>query len=238
MDPRLQISAHIEQRYGVDVINKARKWECSKLKKSIHREKLRFCYMCHILPTFAKVRPSVNTKKGKEEAVACRHRLLKCAIDHHHRRIHRFNGDITACKEICKARLHLPGFDALLEKIKSLSRTKAETKRTLLDSKLQRLEDSMPPISTRWVANLSNLHLTPEEKQVLSKGLNFNVQGGVNRAEFLAAAELGISLIDSPEEVKQAARTKNVGDQSSTLKCHEETILKRLFQATRADLRL
>ncbi|XP_076030813.1 uncharacterized protein LOC143018991 [Oratosquilla oratoria] len=191
----------------------------------------------NILPTFAKVRPPVHTKKGKEEADACGRRLLKCAIDHHHSRIHRFNSDITACKEICKTRLHPTDFDALLEKIKSLSRAKTETKRTLLDFKLQRLEDSRPPTRTRWVVNLSNRHLSPEEKQVLSKGrLNFNVQRGINRAEFLAAAELGISLIDGPEEVKQTARTNIVGALSST---HNHHILttgeKKILEGLRKD---
>ncbi|XP_076069432.1 uncharacterized protein LOC143041442 [Oratosquilla oratoria] len=239
MDPRLQIFAHIEQQYGFDVINTARKCECGEPKKSIDREELRFCYMCrnrYILPTFAKVRPPVNTKKGKEEADACGRRLLKCAIDHHHSRIHRFNSDIIACREFCKTRLHPTDFNALLEKTKSLSRAKTETKRTLLDSKLQRLEESRPPNPTRWVVNLSNRHLSPEEKQVLSKGLNLNVQGGVNRAEFLAAAELGISLIDGPEEVKQAARTKIVGALSST---HNHQILttgeKKALEGLRRD---
>ncbi|XP_076061217.1 uncharacterized protein LOC143036997 [Oratosquilla oratoria] len=158
---RLQIFAHIEQQYGVDVINKPRKWECSELKKSIDREQLRFSYMCsnrNILPIFAKVRPPVNTKKGKEEADACGPRLLKCTIDHHHK------------------------------------------------------------------------------KQVLSKGLSFNVQGGLNRAEFLAAAELGISLIDGPEEVKQAARTKIVGALSST--CNHQILTtgeKKALEGLRRD---
>ncbi|XP_076043868.1 uncharacterized protein LOC143026960 [Oratosquilla oratoria] len=194
------------------------------------------CRNRNILPIFAKVRPTVNTKKGKEEADTCGCRFLKCAINHHHSRIHRFNSDIIACREFCKTRLHPTDLNALHEKIKSLSKAKTETKRTLLDSKLQRLEDSRPPTPSRWVFNLSDRHLFPEGRQVLSKGLNFNVQAGVNRAEFLAAAELGITLIDGPEDVKQAARTNIVGALSST---HNHQILttgeKKALEGLRRD---
>ncbi|XP_076047252.1 uncharacterized protein LOC143028763 [Oratosquilla oratoria] len=198
----------------VEVLNTVRKWENCELKKSVIREQLRFCQMCrnrNTLPSFARVRPPVNTRKAKEEAEACGRRLLKCAIDHHHSRIHRINRDITTFKNQCASLLQATHFDTVLEKITNLSRSKSSNKRSSLESKFQRLLDNRLPNPVRWVTNLSSRQLSDAENNVLARGLNFNVQGKVNHAEFLAAAELGMSLMEGTSEDKQAVRTKIVG---------------------------
>ncbi|XP_076042000.1 uncharacterized protein LOC143025905 [Oratosquilla oratoria] len=199
---------------GVEVLNTVRKWENCELKKSVIREQLRFCQLCrnrNTLPSFARVRPPVNTRKAKEEAEACGRRLLKCAIDHHHSRIHRFNRDITTFKNQCASLLQATHFDTILEKISNLSQSKSSSKRSSLESKFQRLLDIRPPAPPRWVTNLSSRQLSDAENNVLARGLNFNVQGKVNHAEFLAAAELGVNMMEGTSEDKQAVRTKIVG---------------------------
>ncbi|XP_076047286.1 uncharacterized protein LOC143028808 [Oratosquilla oratoria] len=199
---------------SVEVLNTVRKWENCELKKSVIREQLRFCQLCrnrNTLPSFARVRPPVNTRKAKEEAEACGRRLLKCAIDHHHSRIHRFNRDITTFKNQCASLLQATHFDTILEKISNLSQSKSSSKRSSLESKFQRLLDIRPPAPPRWVTNLSSRQLSDAENNVLARGLNFNVQGKVNHAEFLAAAELGVNLMEGTSEDKQAVRTKIVG---------------------------
>ncbi|XP_076045023.1 uncharacterized protein LOC143027580 [Oratosquilla oratoria] len=198
----------------VEVLNTVRKWENCEFKKSVIREQLRFCQLCrnrNTLPSFARVRPPVNTRKAKEEAEACGRRLLKCAIDHHHSRIHRFNRDITTFKNQCASLLQATHFDTILEKISNLSQSKSSSKRSSLESKFQRLLDIRPPSPARWVTNLSSRQLSDAENNVLARSLTFNVQGKVNHAEFLAAAELGVNLMEGTSEDKQAVRTKIVG---------------------------
>ncbi|XP_076028455.1 uncharacterized protein LOC143017551 [Oratosquilla oratoria] len=193
----LRESISVVMQY-VEVLITVRKWENCELKKSVIREQLRFCQMYrnrNTLPSFARVRPPVNTRKAKEEAEACGRRLLKCAIDHHHSRIHRINRDITTFKNQCA----------------SLLQSKFSNKRSSLESKFQRLLDIRPPAPARWVTNLSSRQLSNAENNVLASGLNFNVQGKVNDAEFLAAAELGVNLLVGTSEDKQAVRTKIVG---------------------------
>ena len=99
MVPGLQLFSTIGRTHGVDVLNKVRKWEDKEIKRSIIREQLRFCTICHnrdTLPTFAKVKPPVNSKGAKEIALACGRRLLKCAMDYHHSNIHRLGREIVS----------------------------------------------------------------------------------------------------------------------------------------------
>ena len=219
MVPGLQLFSSIGQSYGVGVLNKVRKWEDSEIRRSVVREQLRFCSMCRnrdILPNFVKVKPPVNSRGAKEVALACGRRLLKCAIDHHHSNIHRLGKDIQFYRSSCDGILDSALFIAVRDKITCLSRAKADAKRRALELKFTRLADLNPLAPVRWVKNLSSRTLSDPEVGVLSKGLNFNVQGGVKTEEFLSAVEQGVNLMACSEEEKQDSRMRIVGSLSRT----------------------
>ncbi|XP_076031938.1 uncharacterized protein LOC143019843 [Oratosquilla oratoria] len=81
----------------------------------------------------------------------------------------------------------------------------------MLDQKFKRLKGCRAPAPGRWVKNLSSRIFTEAESGVLSKGLNFNVQGGVKNEEFLAATEVDINLMTCSDDEKQDARIRIVG---------------------------
>ncbi|XP_076037101.1 uncharacterized protein LOC143022661 [Oratosquilla oratoria] len=173
---------HTAQSYGVDVLNKIRKWEDSEIRKGVIREQLRFCTLCRnrrILPNFARVKPPVKNNRAKETTEVCGCKLLKVSIDHHHSSIHWLGKTINNIKNLCEEVLLPTHLNAIFEKIQTLSRAKTEAKRGVLDQKFKRLEGSRAPAPGRWVKNLSCRTLTEVDFVILSKGLKFNVQGGV-----------------------------------------------------------
>ncbi|XP_076068342.1 uncharacterized protein LOC143040795 [Oratosquilla oratoria] len=71
---------------------------------------------------------------------------------------------------------------------------------------------------------MTSLSFLKAESSVLSRALNFILQGRVNHAKFLAHAELGVNLIESTSEDKQAATTKIVGSLKSNNTCRSPTL--------------
>ena len=188
MVPGLQLFSDIGRAYGVGVLNKIRKWEDKEIKRCVIREQLRYCTLCRnwdVLPVFARVKPPVNSKGAKEVAWACGRRLLKCAMDDHHKNIHRLGRDLDSLRNHCEGILEAAVFNAVRDKISNISRAKADSKRLVLDSKFNRLVDTHVRTPQNWVRNLSSRHLNEAEMGVLSKGLNFNVPGGVKRGMLL-----------------------------------------------------
>ncbi|XP_076066091.1 uncharacterized protein LOC143039734 [Oratosquilla oratoria] len=191
-----------------------RKWEAKEIKKNLVKEQLRFCTICsnrRVLPNSSKIKSPVNSRKAREVAAACGRRLLKCAIDHHHSTIQRLGREIKEHKEQVMDKLDWGLLAKFEDKITSVSRAKASKKRFALDQKLERLVDNDKKGTDRWVRNFSGRPLSEAENKVLSKGLNFNTQGGVRAEEFLAAAESGVNLMCCSEDEKQDTRMRMVG---------------------------
>ncbi|XP_076044795.1 uncharacterized protein LOC143027396 [Oratosquilla oratoria] len=208
------------------LLNIVRKWEAKEIKRSIVREQLRFCTICHnrkVLPNFARIKSPVNSKRAREVLESCGHRLLKCAMDHHHGTLHRLGIEIEEHQRLLGQSLDHAVLDEVTAKITSLSRSKAEAKRKVLDRKLDRLLDTTRQEPERWVRNLSSRPLSEPETKVLSKGLNFNMQGGVREEEFLAAVETGVNLMTCSEEGKQGTRMRIVGALGRPVRGHNLT---------------
>ncbi|XP_076054412.1 uncharacterized protein LOC143033098 [Oratosquilla oratoria] len=226
MVPGLQLFANIGQAYGVEVLNIVREWEAKEIKRSIVREQLRFCTICRnrkVLPNFARIKSPVNSKRAREVLESCGHRLLKCAMDHHHGTLHRLGMEIEEHQRLLGLSLDQDVLDEVTSKVTSLSRSKAGAKRKVLDRKLDRLLDTRRQEPERWVRNLSSRPLSEPETKVLSKGLNFNMQGGVREEEFLAAVETGVNLMTRSEEGKRDTRMRIVGALGRPVRGHDLT---------------
>ncbi|XP_076038416.1 uncharacterized protein LOC143023691 [Oratosquilla oratoria] len=222
----MNLFTNIGQAYGVEVLNIVRKWEAKEIKRSLVREQLRFCTICRnrkVLPNFARIKSPLNSKRAREVLESCGRRLLKCALDHHHGTLHRLGLEIEEHRRLLGQSLDQGVLVEVIAKITSFSRSKAGAKRIVLDRKLDRLLDTRRQEPERWVSNLSSRPLSEPETKVLSKGLNFNMQGGVREEEFLAAVETGVNLMTCSEEGKQDTRMRIVGALGRPVRGHNLT---------------
>ena len=158
---------------------------------------------------------------GEQITQRTNHQFLCALIEHNHRVTRRLELDLRYRHQILAESLQkedLAVLESLCFEIQHEEQEKCKTRqKRKLDAVLRIVQEwkcqgacENASSHAKWVVNLSSRTLSSEEKNVLSKGLNFApAPCKITTAQIVAAVESGLRCL--PEEVAEPARNKTIG---------------------------
>ena len=213
-----ELFTFIRQKYSREALVACRKYINTAKRISRQHQHLAFNHRCkryQLTPLYLRVKPLVPTPEGVRVARHCSLLFVSAQIGRNHQKIHRLGQQLPVQSRSLSHLMAPEDFSALeslrvlaqyRETEKCKSRQKRKFERLLNRSRGKRAGGS----SERWVVNLSNKQLQPDELSVLEKGLNFApTPNRVPYKEMVAAVENGLRRL--PDDVADAARLRVVG---------------------------
>ena len=180
----------IKQQYGESILSEARHLERTGIKYAKYTNHLRFSLRYHqnnLIPKDLCLKNRIKTRRSKQILDRASRQLLQERININHNRRNRLKISIDHQTQHLKSALHPQHFEDLHNlHNKTYSREMVVTKErhlkkyTTLSTQDQQkqvaeLHNQITVDKSKWVVNLSTKTLSPYEKDLPEKGLNFSV---------------------------------------------------------------
>ena len=175
----------IKQQYSESILSEARHLERTRIKYAKYTNHLRCSLRCHhnnLIPKDLHLKSRIKTSRSKQILERASRQLLQERININHSRRNRLKINIDHQTQHVKSTLHPQHFEELNNlHNKTYSREMTVTKERHLkktqDQQKQagELQNQITIDKFKWVVSFSTKTLSPNEKNLLEKGLNFSV---------------------------------------------------------------
>ena len=195
----------ISDRYGPDTVSVWRK--CEKLTIKLARETNHLTFLCRcrdkdIVPKGLQVKAPVNSKRAKLITERASRSMLRERIAFHRRNKQALQTSIAQLQSSLRSRITSEEDQARV--LNAVERSRTAEHRRMKNTHMRKLDrlckaKSNSPSTTnpiKAVVNLSQRQLTPDEENVLNKGLNFATSiRHINHLDIIAPIEEAASRI-------------------------------------------
>ena len=190
------LSSVLRRRYGDGLIKLTRKFE--RVNKKLRKSELdlSFLHKCDellLFPNFLNFKVSNSNLKNSPSYDACRRLLLTEEIKYKERKITSLSIELQTIKDDLQINLNFIDYTHVTSCISQITDKYIDEHRTIQDKKLYHLIEkngSYHNDPSKVIHNFSNYTLTPKEKSLLVKGLNYSINPGkLNYGDYCAEFE-------------------------------------------------